>query len=69
MSGTKPNTILVITARHDTTADLVVDALNHRNISVFRCDTTEFLSSLRFSASLNSAFPAWVGHIAGPGRQ
>jgi ATP-grasp ribosomal peptide maturase len=59
----------VITARHDTTADLVVDALNTRNASVFRCDTTEFLSSLRFSASLDSTFPAWAGHIDGPVRR
>ncbi len=61
-------TILVLTSQHDTTADLVVHALNERAAPVFRCDTAQLLAGLDFTAELSNSAPRWLGHIHGPNR-
>ncbi len=63
-----PDTVLVLTAPNDTTADLVVAALAERDAPVFRCDPTELLRQLRFSATLSGSDATWSGRLHNPYR-
>lgn len=54
-----PRFVLVVTDRFDPTADLVVEELNRRDVSVFRCDTSEFPTSLTVAAELTG--DGWRG--------
>ncbi|MGI8647495.1 MAG: ATP-grasp ribosomal peptide maturase [Mycobacteriales bacterium] len=58
----------MLTSQYDTTADLVVRALNERAAPVFRCDTSQLLAGLDFTAELSNSAPRWLGHIRGPHR-
>ncbi|MER7959191.1 ATP-grasp ribosomal peptide maturase [Streptomyces sp. NPDC096030] len=49
-------TVLVLTNQLDSTADMVVDRLNHRCVPVFRCDTAEFPMELTLTATLGEGW-------------
>ncbi|MDI3423734.1 ATP-grasp ribosomal peptide maturase [Streptomyces luteolus] len=51
----------MLTNQLDSTADLVVDRLNHRNVPVFRCDTAEFPLELTLTATLGEQ--RWGGEL------
>lgn len=53
-------TVLVLTHQFDPTADLVINELNHRGVSVFRCDAAQFPQQLRLSAHLRRT---WIGTL------
>ncbi|MFC5662287.1 ATP-grasp ribosomal peptide maturase [Kitasatospora misakiensis] len=55
--------VLVITGAFDPTADLVVEELNRRAVSVFRADTAWFPSRLAVTAGLDGP-PGWRGPLA-----
>lgn len=65
---TAPDTVLVLTSPHDTTADLVVAALVERNAPVFRCDTADFPQQLHLSAVLSGGNMAWSGRLSNSDR-
>jgi ATP-grasp ribosomal peptide maturase len=56
-------TVLVLTERTDTTADLVVRELNDRGAAVFRCDIAEFPTTLSLSARLDPGDARWRGRL------
>lgn len=53
--------VLVLTARDDFTADLVVTELGHRGVPVVRIDTAEFPLELSMNAALTSS--GWGGEL------
>ncbi len=57
--------VLVLTARFDPTADLVVEELTARNVAVFRCDSGDFPTRLQLSAELSGE---WSGKLSSPAR-
>lgn len=52
--------VLVLTDPYDTTADYVVEELNQRGHSVFRCDPGDFPERLSLTARLSGG---WVGSL------
>ncbi|WP_018585985.1 ATP-grasp ribosomal peptide maturase [Salinispora arenicola] len=52
-------TVLVLAADVDPTADAVVETLNHRDVPVFRCDTSWFPNRLALDAEMTEA--GWRG--------
>lgn len=58
MGGERP--VLVLTGPYDTTADYVVDELNHRGRPVFRCNPGEFPGTLSLAARLETG---WTGYL------
>jgi ATP-grasp ribosomal peptide maturase len=60
MLASQPS-VLVLTERFDPTADVVVEELNRRDVSVFRCDTAEFPEVLQVEAEF--AGSGWSGQF------
>lgn len=59
------NAVLILTARFDPTADLVVEQLTARGVSVFRCDSADFPERLSLRAELAGE---WSGRLRLPRR-
>jgi ATP-grasp ribosomal peptide maturase len=55
-----PGSILVLTQWFDPTADLVVDELNRRGVTVFRCDPGDLPQLVTFAAELGEG---WAGSL------
>ncbi|BCJ32535.1 ATP-grasp ribosomal peptide maturase [Actinocatenispora thailandica] len=53
-------TVLVLTQWFDPTADMVVEELNRRGVSVFRCDPGDLPQHLTFAAELGEG---WAGSL------
>jgi ATP-grasp ribosomal peptide maturase len=58
---TAERSVLVLTHHFDPTADCVVEDLNRRDVQVFRCDTSEFPTTLSVGAELTNG--QWSGHV------
>lgn len=65
-----PATVLVLTARLDPTADLVVEELHRRSVPVFRCDPADFPTTLSVAASFDGDGDGgrWTGELRTPYR-
>ncbi|MCF2532137.1 ATP-grasp ribosomal peptide maturase [Yinghuangia soli] len=57
------STVLVLTALEDITADLVVGALNDREVAVMRCDPADIGRGLSFAGSIGAGTAAWSGRL------
>lgn len=62
------STVLVITALEDLTADLVVSALNEREVPVVRVDPADIGSALTFGFHLGPDTLEWGGRLRTPSR-
>ncbi|MGW0289508.1 ATP-grasp ribosomal peptide maturase [Streptomyces tuirus] len=60
---------MVITALEDPTADLVIHALNRREVPVVRVDPADLGPDLTFGFHLGEDDPAWVGRLSTPSRE
>jgi ATP-grasp ribosomal peptide maturase len=65
-SGAGTGAVLVLTARLDPTADLVVEELHRRAVPVFRCDPADFPTALSVAASFDGS--GWGGELRTPHR-
>ncbi|MFH9584191.1 ATP-grasp ribosomal peptide maturase [Streptomyces luteogriseus] len=63
------STVLVITALEDFTADLVIRALNEREVPVVRIDPADLGPGLSFGFRLVDDDPAWIGRLSTPSRE
>lgn len=63
------STVLVLTALEDVTADLVVSALNDREVPVVRVDPADIGRSLSFGARIDAASAAWGGRLVTASRE
>lgn len=63
-----PQTVLVITAAEDVTANLVIEALNARQVQVCRFDPADIGADLTFSASIGDDRKGWAGRLITPSR-
>ncbi|WP_046496077.1 ATP-grasp ribosomal peptide maturase [Streptomyces odonnellii] len=61
--------VLVVTSLEDTTADLVIDALNKRGVPVARVDPADIGAGLTFSARIGVGAPAWSGRLRTASRE
>lgn len=55
--------VLVVAEQLDPTADLVVQALNERRVSVVRFDLAEFPQSVTLAAEHRAQSPGWTGEL------
>ena len=63
------STILVLTALEDVTADLVIGALNEREVPVVRADPADIGAGLTFGARIGAEEPSWGGVLATGSRE
>ncbi|WP_433247273.1 ATP-grasp ribosomal peptide maturase [Streptosporangium sp. CA-135522] len=63
-----PQTVLVITSAEDVTANLVIEALNMRQVHVARVDPADIGAELVFSASIGDGCGEWAGRLRTPSR-
>lgn len=62
-------TILVLTSLGDTTADMVIAALNRRGAEVARVDPADIGPDLVFGAELGAGAPEWAGRLRTASRE
>jgi len=60
--------VLVVTSLEDTTADLVITALNERRVPVARIDPADIGDGLTFAAGIGGGGAGWRGHLSTPSR-
>jgi ATP-grasp ribosomal peptide maturase len=63
------STVLVVTALEDVTADLVVAALNAREVPVVRVDPADVGPALTFGFRIDAERPAWRGRLRTASRE
>ncbi|WP_328373107.1 ATP-grasp ribosomal peptide maturase (plasmid) [Streptomyces sp. NBC_00445] len=63
------STVLVITALEDVTADLVIEALNEREVPVVRADPADIGHDLTFGFHIGQGQPAWGGRLRTTSRE
>ncbi|MER8120448.1 ATP-grasp ribosomal peptide maturase [Streptomyces sp. NPDC094031] len=63
------STVLVLTALEDVTADLVISALNEREVPVVRADPAGLGAGLSFGARIGAGAPAWGGRLVTASRE
>ncbi|MFF4369612.1 ATP-grasp ribosomal peptide maturase [Streptomyces sp. NPDC001594] len=63
------STVLVLTALEDVTADLVINALNERNVPVVRADPANIGAGLSFAARIGGTTQSWGGRLATGSRE
>ncbi|MFI8370947.1 hypothetical protein [Streptomyces sp. NPDC085466] len=63
------STVLVLTALEDVTADLVISALNEREVPVVRADPADLGAGLSFGARIGAGAPAWGGRLVTGSRE
>ncbi|RKT07505.1 ATP-grasp ribosomal peptide maturase [Streptomyces sp. 3211.6] len=63
------STVLVLTALEDVTADLVIGALNERDVRVVRADPADICAGLSFGARIGGGDPSWSGRLATASRE
>ncbi|GAA0853574.1 ATP-grasp ribosomal peptide maturase [Streptosporangium amethystogenes subsp. fukuiense] len=63
-----PRTVLVITAAEDVTANLVIEALNARQVQVCRFDPADLGTKLTFHATIGDDRKGWAGRLLTPSR-
>lgn len=63
------STVLVVTALEDVTADLVVAALNAREVPVVRVDPADIGPALTFGFRIDAERPAWSGRLRTASRE
>ncbi|MFD4241534.1 ATP-grasp ribosomal peptide maturase [Streptomyces sp. NPDC058525] len=63
------STILVLTALEDVTADLVISALNEREVPVVRADPADIGAGLSCGARIGGGAAAWGGRLATGSRE
>ncbi|MGV9271837.1 ATP-grasp ribosomal peptide maturase [Streptomyces griseosporeus] len=63
------DTVLVVTALDDVTADWVIAALNRRGIPVVRVDPADVGEELTFGFRIGAETRRWGGHLHTPSRQ
>ncbi|GAA3165437.1 ATP-grasp ribosomal peptide maturase [Streptomyces virens] len=63
------STVLVVTALEDVTADLVVAALNAREVPVVRVDPADIGPALTFGFRIDADRPAWSGRLRTASRE
>ncbi|AMW10726.1 hypothetical protein A4E84_15155 [Streptomyces qaidamensis] len=63
------STVLVVTALEDVTADLVIHALNEREVPVVRVDPAHIGADLAFGFRLGEDDPVWAGRLTTPSRE
>lgn len=61
--------ILVVTSLEDTTADLVIAALNERGAEVARVDPADIGPDLIFGADVGAGSSEWAGRLRTPSRE
>ncbi|MFI9423321.1 ATP-grasp ribosomal peptide maturase [Streptomyces achromogenes] len=61
--------VLVITSLEDVTADLVIAALNEREVPVARIDPADIGPALTFGARIGPGAPTWGGRLATASRE
>ncbi|GGP16829.1 ATP-grasp ribosomal peptide maturase [Nonomuraea glycinis] len=67
MASTR-NTVMVITCEEDSTADLVIAALNRRGAVVVRVDPADIGPDLTFSGRIGADRRQWTGRLRTPSR-
>ncbi|MET9694667.1 ATP-grasp ribosomal peptide maturase [Streptomyces sp. NPDC006514] len=63
------STILVLTALEDVTADLVIGALNEREVPLVRADPADIGAGLSFGARIGGGASAWGGRLVTGSRE
>jgi ATP-grasp ribosomal peptide maturase len=63
------STVLVLTALEDVTADMVIDALNEREVPVVRVDPAAIGPDLTFGFHIGEDSPAWSGRLRTTSRE
>ncbi|OMI40127.1 ATP-grasp ribosomal peptide maturase [Streptomyces sparsogenes] len=61
--------VLVVTSLEDVTADLVITALNGREVPVARIDPADIGSDLTFGAHIGAGAPVWGGRLRTASRE
>ncbi|MGW6598428.1 ATP-grasp ribosomal peptide maturase [Streptomyces sp. NPDC055036] len=61
--------VMVVTSLEDVTADLVINALNEREVPLVRVDPAGIGSGLRFSARIDVGSSVWGGLLRTAGRE
>ncbi|NUK21676.1 ATP-grasp ribosomal peptide maturase [Streptomyces lunaelactis] len=61
--------VLVVTSLEDVTADLVIAALNERDVPVARVDPADIGPDLMFQARIDAGAPAWGGRLRTASRE
>ncbi|MFJ1595352.1 ATP-grasp ribosomal peptide maturase [Streptomyces sp. NPDC088261] len=64
-----PSTVLVVTALEDFTADMVIAALNEREVPVARVDPADIGSDLTFGFRIRPDSPVWTGRLRSTSRE
>ncbi|WP_405978729.1 MvdC/MvdD family ATP grasp protein [Streptomyces sp. NBC_00158] len=63
------STVLVLTALEDVTADLVIGALNERDVPVVRADPADIGAGVSFAAHIGGGTQSWGGRLATGSRE
>ncbi len=61
--------VLVVTSLEDVTADLVITALNERDVAIARIDPADIGTGLHFEAQIETMTRAWCGTIRTASRE